>query len=135
MAPKAAASLSEEGLDPTMMAAIALGGLVVLVVLFQLLGGSKKKFLDKKRTQVTLGKREQLSHDTVLFRFLLPKSAPVLGLPIGQHIKIFCPNPKGSVADQWNAVPRNMSASSDCDALLERQRASFFRDMSSYVSA
>ena len=92
----------DSAMDVQTMAAIAVAVVAVLLVVMKLAGGSKKKFLNKTRQQVTLGQREQLSHDTVRFRFLLPKSAPVLGLPVCQHFKLFCPNPKGSVAGQWN---------------------------------
>ena len=38
----------------------------------------------------------------VRFVFNLPKSAPVLGLPVGKHFKVYAPAPKPSVAGQWN---------------------------------
>lgn len=85
-------------------------GLVVLSTLFLLMKmmGGKKKFLDAegakkgKKLKVKLIKRTQLSHDTVRFRYELPSSAPILGLPVGMHFKLFCPNPKGSEAGKWN---------------------------------
>jgi len=43
-----------------------------------------------------------LSHDTVRFRFTLPSATPVLGLPIGKHFKLFCPNPTGKEKGKWN---------------------------------
>jgi hypothetical protein len=89
--------MATEGLTP-----ILLGVAVVIasIVLFKLL--QSKKFLDKTRQQLVLGERVNLSHDTVRFRFMLPKATPVLGLPVGKHFKIFAPNPKPSVAGQWN---------------------------------
>lgn len=90
-------------LDPAVMVAIALVGLSTLVLLARAFGGpSKAKFLNKERQKLTLGERVNLSHDTVRFRFTLPKSTPVLGLPVGKHFKLYCPNPKGKVAGQWN---------------------------------
>lgn len=82
----------------------------VLLSVFMMLTGKKKaptgpKFLNKKRQQLVLGRRDQISHDTVRFVFNLPKEAPVLGLPVGKHFKLFAPNPKGSVEGQWNGAP------------------------------
>lgn len=97
------APASQGGADPMMLAAVGVAAIVLLVVLAKLLGGSsKKKFLDKTRQQVTLGERVNLSHDTVRFRFTLPKSAPVLGLPVGKHFKLFAPNMVGKVAGEFN---------------------------------
>jgi len=62
----------------------------------------KAKFLNKQRQSVKLGARFQISHDTVRFRFVLPKETPVLGLPVAKHFKLFAPNPKASVAGKWN---------------------------------
>jgi len=103
--PDATAELLAKLQEPPVLVGIAL---VVAAILYLLLagGGSKKpkgpKFLNKKRQQIVLGERVDLSHDTVRFRFNLPKSAPVLGLPIGKHFKLFCPNPSGKVTGQWN---------------------------------
>lgn len=56
------------------------------------------KFLNRDKQTAVLLDKIQLSHDTRLFQFALPKNH-VLGLPCGQHIKIFCPNPS---TGQWN---------------------------------
>ena len=89
--------------DPKVLAAAGLVAvLLLLVVVSMLSGGSKAKFLNKKRQTITLGERINLSHDTVRFRFVLPKATPVLGLPVGKHFKLYCPNPAGKVAGQWN---------------------------------
>jgi len=89
--------------DPAVMVAI---GLVVLGTLFLLMkafgGPSKAKFLNKQRQTIVLKERTNLSSDTVRFRFGLPSSAPVLGLPVGKHFKLFCPNAVGKVKGQWN---------------------------------
>merc|ERR1719253_63170 len=85
------------------MAAAAGVGVLLLVGLFMMLSGpSKAKFLNKKRQKIVLGERVNLSHDTVRFRFTLPKATPVLGLPVGKHFKLYCPNPAGKVSGQWN---------------------------------
>ena len=91
------------GMDPTVLAAVVLVGASTLFLLARALGGpSKAKFLNKTRQKITLGERVNLSHDTVRFRFTLPKSTPVLGLPVGAHFKLYCPNPAGKVKGQWN---------------------------------
>ena len=63
--------------DPMVMAAAAGVGVLLLVGLFMMLSGpSKAKFLNKKRQKIVLGERVNLSHDTVRFRFTLPKATP-----------------------------------------------------------
>lgn len=37
---------------------------------------------------LTLINREEVSHDTRIFRFALPSEKHVLGLPVGQHISL-----------------------------------------------
>ncbi|KAH9260073.1 hypothetical protein BASA81_001845 [Batrachochytrium salamandrivorans] len=59
------------------------------------------KFLNRDKQKAVLLDKIQLSHDTRLFQFALPKNH-VLGLPCGQHIKIFCPNPS---TGEWNGKP------------------------------
>ena len=100
--PSPAAAPQVLALDPPVIAAIVVVAVSVIFLIMRAMGGSKKKFLNKQVQYVTLGERVNLSHDTVRFRLMLPKSAPVLGLPVGQHFKIMCPNPKGKVAGQWN---------------------------------
>jgi len=102
--------------------AILVAGLVVVATVLLLLLGRKgtptaAKFLNKQRQAVKLGARFQLSHDTVRFRFLLPKATPVLGLPVGKHFKLFAPNPKPTVPGQWNG---REDAESD-DTEIERK--------------
>jgi hypothetical protein len=45
-------------------------------------------FLDKTRQKVTLSEKIQLSHDTYIYRFALPKKNMMLGLPVGKHFKV-----------------------------------------------
>jgi NAD(P)H-flavin reductase len=52
--------------------------------------------------KVPLIARENLSHDTVRFRFGLPTSSTVLGLPVGACVKFYCPNVTGTEAGKWN---------------------------------
>ncbi|GBP03627.1 NADH-cytochrome b5 reductase 2 [Eumeta japonica] len=78
---------------------IGVGSAVVLVaVLGNCLWGKKPKESKKKKVvtlvdpnvkyQLPLIEREEISHDTRRFRFGLPSSEHILGLPIGQHIHI-----------------------------------------------
>lgn len=86
---------------PLLAAFLGLGLLATLVS--KLLGAKKGPiFLNKGRQSVPLAERTMLSHDTIRFRFALPQKNSVLGLPVGKHFKLFAPNPKGSVAGQWN---------------------------------
>lgn len=60
---------------------------------------------DKSRREVELGEKIALSHDTRLFRFLLPAGSMRLGLPVGKHLKVFAPNTSGVVDGEWNGRP------------------------------
>ena len=82
-----------------MMVAAAVVGLAVLLLLAR---RAPKKFLNKERQQLTLTKKEYISHDTLHLTFTLPKATPVLGLPTGKHFKIFAPNVAGKVKGEWN---------------------------------
>mmetsp|Transcript_15315 Transcript_15315/g.46371 ORF Transcript_15315/g.46371 Transcript_15315/m.46371 type:complete len:311 (-) Transcript_15315:294-1226(-) len=79
--------------------------LVSTVVVYLMQTSAKKKkrtFLDKTRQKVTLLETEQLSPDTKRLRFALPSPDMVLGLPVGKHFKVFCPNVK---KETWNGRP------------------------------
>ena len=65
---------------------------------------SSQIFLNKERQKVPLQEKIQLSHDTFLYRFALPQSNSVLGLPVGKHFKIYSPNKVGSTPGQWNGL-------------------------------
>lgn len=62
-------------------------------------------FLTKKRQTVTLIERKDLSHDVRLYRFALASPSQVLGLPVGKHVKLFCPNAAGVKEGEWNGRP------------------------------
>jgi len=64
--------------------------------------GSEPVFLNKQRQSVPLSEIIELSHDTRLYRFSLPTPDTVLGLPVGKHIKLHCPNRVGVVPGEWN---------------------------------
>ena len=58
-----------------------------------------------KADRKACGEREHYA-DVRRFRFALPKSKPVLGLPLGKCIKVYAPNiAKGSAT--WNPVPES----------------------------
>ena len=65
-----------------------------------------KAFLNREEQKVALIAREQLSHDTAVLRFRLgPKTSgmgPVLGLPVGKHVKVIMPNLTGAEQGKWN---------------------------------
>eukprot|EP00635_Sarcinochrysidales_sp_CCMP3193_P014431 CAMPEP_0118902616 /NCGR_PEP_ID=MMETSP1166-20130328/7822_1 /TAXON_ID=1104430 /ORGANISM="Chrysoreinhardia sp, Strain CCMP3193" /LENGTH=337 /DNA_ID=CAMNT_0006841827 /DNA_START=41 /DNA_END=1055 /DNA_ORIENTATION=+ len=92
-----------------MMTPLQAGVLVVVVttLVLVLLRRKKvtKKFLDKSRQTVRLKEVEQLSPDTKRLRFALPSEDMVLGLPVGKHFKVFCPNAKGVATGEWNGRP------------------------------
>ena len=67
--------------------------------------GPVETFLNKERQKVKLVERLQLSPDTYLFRFGLPKPNMKLGLPTGKHIKFWCSNKHGVVPGEWNGRP------------------------------
>jgi len=48
-----------------------------------------------KFVRLTLEKREEVSHDTRLFRFALPSKEHLLGLPVGQHLFLKLKNAAG----------------------------------------
>lgn len=62
----------------------------------------EKPFLSKERQNVELIERIEISHDTRLFRFALPDKSMKLGLPVGKHIKLWCPNPIAVKEGEWN---------------------------------
>lgn len=65
-------------------------GATTIYIMYKLLFGKKKapKLLQDPDTKysVELIEREEVSHDTRRFRFSLPSSEHILGLPVGQHI-------------------------------------------------
>ncbi|MCJ1410623.1 NADH-cytochrome b5 reductase [Ptychographa xylographoides] len=78
------------------------------VVLVVALGGWKiysnqtKKVLNPNAFQeYELKEKTVLSHNVAIYRFNLPTSNSILGLPIGQHISVTaqCPKPDGTMAD------------------------------------
>jgi NAD(P)H-flavin reductase len=66
---------------------------------------SPPTFLTGERQTVRLRERENLTHDTVRFRFSLPEGT-ALGLPVGKALKVFVPNLAARrAAVTWNPRP------------------------------
>jgi len=63
---------------------------------------ARTTFLTRERQPVKLVHKAVLSADTRLLRFALPASAPLLGLPIGKHVRVYCKNPNHGNARSWN---------------------------------
>ncbi|CAA20696.1 NADH-dependent reductase for Dph3, Cbr1 [Schizosaccharomyces pombe] len=51
--------------------------------------GRVRKVLSDKIQQFELSDKAVLNHNTAIYRFRLPRANDVLGLPIGQHLKVF----------------------------------------------
>lgn len=50
-----------------------------------------RPFLTKRRQLLVVGDVARLSHDVLRLRLILPPQARVLGLPVGQHLKVYAP--------------------------------------------
>lgn len=61
-----------------------------------------KPFLNKQRKQITLIDKSDISHDTHRLVFSLDFPNQPLGLPVGQHLKVFAPNKSGVEPGKWN---------------------------------
>lgn len=79
---------------------VAVTTLAVVVLLSR--KKSAKKFLNKSRQRVKLVQIDQISPDTKRLRYALPDPKMVLGLPVGKHFKVFCPNKVGVKPGEWN---------------------------------
>ena len=95
-----------DGVQPEI--AIAMGTAVVVMIVYIMYNLMKtpKPFLQqqdrKTKVAVPLVKVTQLSPDTIEMDFGLPTADTVLGLPIGNCLKFFVPNPTGEEAGKWN---------------------------------
>lgn len=100
-----------ENLNELLPYIMALGVVLVTLIVFLLRNSGTNEgkpgavFLNKQRVSVPLIERKDLSHDTRLYRFGLPQPNSVFGLPIGKHIKVYCPTPKGAKDGEWNGRP------------------------------
>ncbi|XP_069821913.1 NADH-cytochrome b5 reductase 2 [Dendropsophus ebraccatus] len=78
-------------METNVLIALVVVGVSVLVVLIKSLGSQQKKgpvtLLDPSaKYPLPLIEKQEISHDTKKFRFGLPSSEHILGLPIGQHV-------------------------------------------------
>ncbi|XP_075423518.1 NADH-cytochrome b5 reductase 2-like isoform X2 [Ascaphus truei] len=78
-------------LDPNVIIALAVIGATVLFFLIKAAGSKATKvpttLLDpSEKYPLPLIEKQEISHDTKKFRFALPSSEHILGLPIGQHV-------------------------------------------------
>ncbi|KAM8939173.1 NADH-cytochrome b5 reductase 2 [Pelodytes ibericus] len=78
-------------LDSNVIVALVAVGVTVLFFIIKAFGSSEKKgpitLLDPSvKYPLPLIEKQEISHDSKRFRFGLPSSEHVLGLPIGQHI-------------------------------------------------
>lgn len=83
-----------EGMDVEALVLTITAGVVGLILLLDLFAKSQRpnKALDaadpNKKVALKLIERQELSHDTLLFRFGLQSPEHILGLPVGQHIAL-----------------------------------------------
>jgi len=94
-----------------------------------------KYFLDQRKKVVTLVdpntkyalkliEREELSHDTRRFRFALPSSKHVLGLPTGQHIYLSC-----RINGQLVVRPYTPTSSDEDEGFVDLVVKVYFKDV------
>uniref|UniRef100_A0A5F8GDJ3 cytochrome-b5 reductase n=1 Tax=Monodelphis domestica TaxID=13616 RepID=A0A5F8GDJ3_MONDO len=82
---------SSTGLDASLLIAVLVVGASVLLLSLKSMRSPKKKdmitLLDPStKYSLPLIEKQEISHDTKMFRFGLPTSDHILGLPIGQHV-------------------------------------------------
>eukprot|EP00918_Siedleckia_nematoides_P039658 GHVU01086244.1.p1 GENE.GHVU01086244.1~~GHVU01086244.1.p1 ORF type:complete len:315 (-),score=41.61 GHVU01086244.1:1247-2191(-) len=85
---------------------IALMVAIVAAGVFLSYFAPRRGFLDATTRQfVTILDKTYISPDTVRLRLTLPNKDYHLGLPVGQHIRIYCKNTVGSEPGKWNGRP------------------------------
>jgi len=83
--------------------AAALSALLLLVLCLR---KAPKILLDKTKKKLKIIEIHQLSPDTKLFRLSLGGKSTILGLPVGKHLSISCPNPQSCLSSgTWNGKP------------------------------
>jgi len=102
-------------MDSTVLVAAVVVVLTAVLFFSGVLAPAPKKFLDKTNQEVKLAKVDQLSPDTVRLRFALPSPGMILGLPVGNHFKVFAPNAKGVKTGEWNGRPDSEADSSEIE--------------------
>eukprot|EP01066_Platyproteum_vivax_P008745 Platyproteum_vivax@DN3745_c0_g1_i1.p1 len=78
------------------------GGVLIFYLSPKKAGKKKLGLTQNERKTCPIIDKKKLSHDTVRLRVGLPDETMRLGLPIGQHLRIFGPNRKGVEAGKWN---------------------------------
>ncbi|XP_015267199.1 PREDICTED: NADH-cytochrome b5 reductase 2 [Gekko japonicus] len=81
----------ESSLNITVLIALVGGAASILLLFFKAMGSQKKSnpvtLQDPNlKYPLRLIEKEEISHDTKRFRFALPSSEHILGLPVGQHV-------------------------------------------------
>merc|ERR1719350_2729168 len=79
---------------------------VVVYLLLRFLPWPSPPFLDRQKKKAVIIDIVHLSQDTRKFRLSLGSRDTVLGLPIGKHLVMYCPNPPECInSGLWNGVP------------------------------
>ncbi|XP_071830650.1 NADH-cytochrome b5 reductase 3-like [Apostichopus japonicus] len=84
--------MSSEGNALLVPVVVGVGAIVVTIILVKMFSNKKPKGPPKTlinsdtKIPLVLVDREEVSHDTRLFKFMLPSKDHILGLPVGQHI-------------------------------------------------
>lgn len=97
---------------------IALPVVVLSILAFFVLFVNKAPniLLDKKRKKLKITEITQLSPDTKRFRVSFGGSSTILGLPVGKHISIICPNPPSCLSNgTWNGKPDEDKAKAEIE--------------------
>ncbi|KAL8425126.1 hypothetical protein Efla_006087 [Eimeria flavescens] len=71
----------------------------------KLKGAETEPFLNRQRKKMTLVDKSDVSPDTRRLVFSLDSPEQPLGLPVGQHLRLFAPNVSGVEAGKWNGKP------------------------------
>jgi len=96
-------------MDLHFAASIVVPAVVFIVVVTALLyfwPWAPKPFLSRERKKIEILDIVEVSHDTKRFRLGLGDKKGVLGLPVGKHLQLFCPNPSSCLTSgEWNGQP------------------------------
>ncbi|KAG8914528.1 NADH-cytochrome b5 reductase, partial [Tulasnella sp. 417] len=91
---------------------LVLSSLTAVVLGLWLAGGKKRKpVLDTKDyREFPLFEKIVISHNTALYRFALPRSDDVIGIPIGQHITVAADIDGKTIARSYTPTSSNDDA-------------------------
>lgn len=80
--------------------------IIVVTALLYFWPWAPKPFLNKERKKIEILDIVKVSHDTKRFRLGLGHKDGLLGLPVGKHLQLFCPNPSSCLTSgTWNGRP------------------------------